>query len=181
MRRLCLLVLAAALAACGGQAPLSEVDAADAAVRAASTSAKVVSPGIYRSPRPTLADLQALKAAGVKFILDLEDTTSAINQERAWAAQLGMTFVSEPMSGFWTPNDAQVNRIEAYLADAHHRPILVHCQHGEDRTGLIIGLYRVQHEGWTPAAAYKEMLANGFHQILFLLNHYYEEKTGFED
>ena len=27
----------------------------------------------------------------------------------------------------------------------------------------------------------REMIAKGFHKILFLLNHYYEEKTGFED
>ena len=92
-----------------------------------------------------------------------------------------MAFISEPMSGFWTPNDKEVNQIEAIMADQSRRPIFVHCEHGQDRTGLIVGLYRVFTEKKSPAAAYKEMLAKGFHKILFLLNHYYEEKTGFED
>jgi protein tyrosine phosphatase (PTP) superfamily phosphohydrolase (DUF442 family) len=140
-----------------------------------------VSPGIWRGRRPDLATLKQLKTMGVQTILDLEDTTSVINSERASAKSLGMTFISEPMSGFWTPNDAEVNQIEAIMADTSRRPIFVHCQHGEDRTGLIVGLHRVFHEGWTPAAAYKEMLAKGFHQLLVFLNHYYEEKTGFED
>src|SRR5439155_8620420 len=142
---------------------------------------ELVSPGIYRGLRPTQATLAQLKSLGVKTILDLEDTSSAINTERGWVAGLKMTFVSEPMSGFWTPNDKEVNQIGAIMADPARRPIFVHCQHGQDRTGLIVGLYRVFHEHWTPAAAYKEMLAKGFHQILVFLNHYYEEKTGFDD
>jgi protein tyrosine/serine phosphatase len=74
-----------------------------------------------------------------------------------------------------------VNQIEAIMADHARRPIFVHCQHGEDRTGLIVGLYRVETEHWSPAAAYREMIAKGFHKILFFLNHYYEERTGWED
>ena len=71
-----------------------------------------------------------------------------------------MTFISQPMSGFWAPNDRQVNQTEAIMADASRRPIFVHCLHGEDRTGLIVGLHRVFHEGWDPAKAYQEMLDN---------------------
>ena len=142
---------------------------------------ELVSPGIWRGPRPTQATLGQLKSMGVHTILDLEDTQSAVNTERGWVAGLKMAFISEPMSGFWTPNDKEVNQIEAIMADQSRRPIFVHCEHGQDRTGLIVGLYRVFTEKKSPAAAYKEMLAKGFHKILFLLNHYYEEKTGFED
>ena len=102
-------------------------------------------------------------------------------QESGEVKGLGMTFISEPMSGFWAPNDAEVNQIEAIMGDHSRRPIFVHCQHGEDRTGLIVGLYRVESEHWSPAAAYHEMIAKGFHKILFFLNHYYEERTGWED
>ena len=176
------ILLASLLAACGG------VPSPDAPAEGDATSADVytppiemVSPGIYRGPRPSQGTLAQLKALGVHTILDLEDTSSAIRTERGWVGQLGMTFISEQMSGFWTPNDSEVNQIEAIMADPSKRPIFVHCQHGQDRTGLIVGLYRVFSEGWSPADAYHEMLAKGFHQALFLLNHYYEQKTGFED
>ncbi|MCA1829781.1 MAG: tyrosine-protein phosphatase [Myxococcales bacterium] len=181
MRRFPPIVAALILAsACGGtaQAP----DEGDATSADVSTPAiELVSPGVWRGPRPTQATLAQLKSLGVKTILDLEDTPSAIKTERGWAAGLHMTFISEPMSGFWTPDDREVNQIEAIIKDQSRRPIFVHCQHGQDRTGLIVGLYRVFTERWTPAAAYREMLAKGFHKVLFLLNHYYEEKTGFED
>jgi tyrosine-protein phosphatase SIW14 len=176
-------VLAAALlaTACGGSAtsPVDDGDATSADVT--TPPIELVSPGIYRGLRPTYGTLQQLKALGVKTILDLEDTSSAIKTERGWVGQLNMTFISEQMSGFWTPNDSEVNQIEAIMADPARRPIFVHCQHGQDRTGLIVGLYRVFTEHQSPAAAYREMLNKGFHKVLFLLNHYYEEKTGFED
>lgn len=173
-----LLLFASACGGAAGQIP----DQGDATSADVSTPPiELVSPGIWRGPRPTQATLGQLKALGVETILDLENSDDAIRSERAAVGRLGMTFVLEQMSGFWTPNDSEVNQIEAIMADPARRPIFVHCQHGQDRTGLIVGLHRVFHEGWTPAAAYREMLAKGFHKALFLLNHYYEEKTGFED
>jgi hypothetical protein len=41
----------------------------------------------------------------------------------------------------------------------------VHCTHGQDRTGLAVALYR-REQGWTAAAAQKEMLDHGFHKSL---------------
>jgi protein tyrosine/serine phosphatase len=43
--------------------------------------------------------------------------------------------------------------------------VYVHCEHGEDRTGLLIACFRVQYQGWTKAAAEEEMLRNGFHKL----------------
>jgi protein tyrosine/serine phosphatase len=46
-------------------------------------------------------------------------------------------------------------------------PILVHCNHGADRTGLILALYRTLYDGWSKDAAVGEMLRGefGFHAI----------------
>jgi protein tyrosine/serine phosphatase len=141
----------------------------------------VVSDGLYRGARPDAAGLQALADAGVTTVLDLEDDDAAVDNERAVADGLGLTFISKPMSGFWAPDDGEVNDILALLADSSNRPLFVHCQHGQDRTGLLIALDRVFNEGWSPADAHAEMMAHGFHKILWFLHHYYEEKTGFED
>jgi len=40
---------------------------------------------------------------------------------------------------------------------------LVHCTHGQDRTGLQCGIYRVRCDGWTRDAAWDEMIALGYH------------------
>ena len=186
--------LCVTLSACA----IPAADAAETASAPAPTEAKVavravvpstipilrfaeVSPGLYRGARPTAEGLQALADAGVRTVVDLEDDDEVVASEQAVVEGLGMTFVSKPMSGFWYPNDATVNDVVALLGDASQRPLFVHCQHGEDRTGLVVAIHRVFNEAWDPATAYDEMLAKGFHTLLFLLNHYYEEKTGFED
>jgi tyrosine-protein phosphatase SIW14 len=67
------------------------------------------------------------------------------------------------------------------MADSTNYPIFVHCQHGQDRTGVIVALYRIFYEQWTPQAAHDEMMNMGFHPELVPLNHYFEIKSGFED
>ena len=40
----------------------------------------------------------------------------------------------------------------------------VHCTHGQDRTGLIIAIYRLTKCGWSKKKAQREMLKLGFHK-----------------
>lgn len=70
-------------------------------------------------------------------------------------------------SAFARPDPKLLDEAEALLAGATADDVwLVHCTHGQDRTGLVIGRYRVLHDGWTKDAAYAEMLANHFHPEL---------------
>jgi protein tyrosine/serine phosphatase len=136
-------------------------------------------PGLTRGARPTLEGLKYLARNGVKTILNLENDSKQVAWETAEAAKLGMTVISTPMSGFWKPKTKQVNQSLQILADSRYYPLFVHCQHGQDRTGLISGLFRVIYQNWEPSVAYDEMLDNGFHPILFLLDQYFIDKTGY--
>jgi protein tyrosine/serine phosphatase len=40
---------------------------------------------------------------------------------------------------------------------------MVHCQHGADRTGALVALYRVVVQGWTKERAVEEMNRGGYH------------------
>ena len=42
------------------------------------------------------------------------------------------------------------------------QPVLVHCEHGSDRTGTMVAIYRIAFEGWTKAQATDEMINGGF-------------------
>jgi protein tyrosine/serine phosphatase len=55
------------------------------------------------------------------------------------------------------------------------RTFYVHCQHGQDRTGLVIGEYRVLHEGWITRAAWREMIDHGYHPALLGLDRAWED------
>lgn len=140
-----------------------------------------VSPGIFRSAQPGKEDLKDLKALGIKTILNLNNDKETMAIEKKAARLAGIDLIEHPMSGFWSPDDAQVEESLAVLQDESKYPILVHCKHGEDRTGLIIGLHRVFAEKWTPEDAYQEMLEGGFHPMLVFLDKYYKAVTGLKD
>jgi tyrosine-protein phosphatase SIW14 len=134
---------------------------------------------IYRGGRPYQTGLRYVASLNVKLDIDLEDDSSAIRSEEANAQRLGLEFMSEPMNAGRRPDDAQVDRILAKLQDPGSFPIFIHCKHGQDRTGLIIGLYRVLVEKWTPQKAYQEMLDIGFHPEYRALDDYFKDRTGY--
>lgn len=136
---------------------------------------------ISRGARPLKVGLEALAKMGVKTVINIDNNKTEIAAEAKNAAALGLHMVSLPMSGFWEPKDAQVEKILAELKNPTNYPLFIHCQHGHDRTGLIMGLYRIQEQNWSAKEAYTEMLELGFHKKLVFLNHYFEKKTGMDD
>lgn len=50
-----------------------------------------------------------------------------------------------------------------------------HCTHGQDRTSLLFGKYRVLDDGWTKDRAYQEMLAHHFHPELHGVHEAWED------
>lgn len=171
--------LAILFSACSSPPPDVDVSARGKADSTADGIARVA-PGIFRGARPGAPELHKLAAMGVRTIVDLENDEEAVAAEARVARQLGLRFEREPLSPFLPPDDAEIDRILALLGDARLRPLFVHCKYGEDRTGLVVGLYRVLDQGWAPEIAYREMLRFGFHRALLALDHYYKEKTGME-
>jgi tyrosine-protein phosphatase SIW14 len=131
---------------------------------------------IWRSGRPTETQLRDLYARGVRVIIDLEQDQNVIRAEGELARAIGFEFHSYPTDSFWAPDDKKIDEILEILRTSSE-PVLVHCYHGEDRTGLVIGLTRVFFEKWTPSKAYEEMLERGFHRVLLGLDRYFKEKT----
>jgi protein tyrosine/serine phosphatase len=140
---------------------------------------ELVTESILRSPRPDRQMLESVQAQGFNTIVNLENEPRYVTEEDALAGELGMTHLSLPLSWWTRPPDEKVNEILSHMVRSNVAPMLLHCKHGEDRTGMIIGLYRVFIQGWTPQDAYREMLDKGFHPILYALDSYFKEKTGY--
>jgi len=122
-------------------------------------------PGIYRGGAPTEKGLSQLKAMGIRTIIDLRIEKKGQEEEAKTSAALGMSRVRIPM-GREAPTKKQVAMFLAILNDPAQKPVFVHCQHGADRTGAMIGIYRVTHDGWTFDQAYAEMRKYGFKKDL---------------
>ena len=120
-----------------------------------------VSRGIYRGAAPTPAGLRRLKAMGVHTVIDLRIAPKTVKKAKADAESLGLRWINLPMSGD-PPTQAQVDTLLAALKTAPQEPVFVHCQHGADRTGCMLGIYRETQQGWNFDKTYKEMRQYGF-------------------
>lgn len=97
--------------------------------------------------------------------------------EKKAAEKLGMAWVSFPMSAWSAPTDQDVDQMLALLQQNGHGIIYLHCKHGQDRTGLIMGLYRFFADKWTAPQAWDEMLKLGYHTLFTEMTDYFEKRT----
>ena len=134
---------------------------------------------VYRGGRPTLAGMLQLKKMGVTTILNVENDEQAVAIDKDLAKQAGLRWVSVPFATFKKPSDASVDYVLKMLQDRSLGPIYLHCKHGRDRTGMLMGLYRVEVDGWDSHVAYKEMKDRGFRTLIWTLNSYYKKRSGY--
>jgi tyrosine-protein phosphatase SIW14 len=124
-----------------------------------------LAPGLFRSARPTVADLASFSPP-LKTIVDLEQS---VNQAEAKAAMAcGTLIIQVPMSRIRLPQQRRVE-LAAFHMEHAMRPLLVHCTAGMDRTGLVVAYWRVRYQGWLPPVAWQECLAIGFHRVIYSL------------
>ena len=121
-----------------------------------------VSKDLYRSGQPTAAGFRNLYALGIRSCMSLR----AHRSDRNDAKGVAIRCVWRPMLG----RSVSAADIEKAIIDLTYRlprPVLVHCYHGADRTGLLCAAYRVLIEEWTIDEAVREMVLGGFgyHQV----------------
>ena len=113
-----------------------------------------VSDGLIRGAQPTEEGLAALKAMGVKTVVNLEVFHDDPHRS-------GLDFV-EIKFQTWQPQREQVVEFLRTMSDPARRPVYVHCYHGSDRTGTMAAMYRIVFEGWTKPQAIEEMIHGGY-------------------
>ena len=135
-----------------------------------------VDPGLYRGGQPNTAGFVQLKQLGVHTIIKLN--TDYIDEERVTANQMNIKLVEIPLSGLLAPSEAQEFLVQKALTDPTLRPTYLHCEHGQDRTGLAFALFRVNEDGWTQEKAHQEMMDDGHSPLLFPMDDYFYDHTG---
>lgn len=116
----------------------------------------VVPDRVYRSAQPSPLLLRWLvQKREIRTLVNLRGDTPGF--ESAFAARHGLRLYSFDLSASRPPTQADVDRFLAILRDPANHPVLVHCRNGVDRTGYMLGLYRVEVQGWTGQRAVREM------------------------
>jgi protein tyrosine/serine phosphatase len=119
-----------------------------------------VSDGLYRGEQPDKEGFAQLKKLGIKTIINLR----TFNSDRGELDGLGLQYAHIHCKA-WNPEDEDVIKFMKIVQDKNNQPVFVHCQHGADRTGMMVAVYRMVEQGWTIDEATKEVDNFGFHKI----------------
>jgi protein tyrosine/serine phosphatase len=154
--------LLVALALCASTAAQSSPQSTRPEQRAGLPHFGVVSDQLYRGAQPNDAGFAELKKLGIDIVVNLRHEPNEIARERTLVEAQGMRYVSIPWRGKQDPKTEQVSQFLGLLRDNPERKVFVHCQRGAERTGVMVGCYRISQEHWTPDQTLAEMKAFRF-------------------
>jgi protein tyrosine/serine phosphatase len=141
---------------------------------------KEVRPGIlYRSGQLTADGFaEAVERFHIKTVLNVQDDfpdpdifenfwSRRTVKESELCRRLGVryAFIAPDLIHPSEAVDKQPQAIDRFLAlldDEANHPVLLHCKAGLHRTGVLVAVYRMEYQGWTPAEAFREMKAHGY-------------------
>jgi protein tyrosine/serine phosphatase len=125
-----------------------------------------VNSSLYRSAQPTKEGFVFLgtQASLVKADRPIKTVVSlrAFNDDDALTPASSGLRLEQIRFKTWHPEDEDVVKFLRIATTPALQPVLVHCQHGSDRTGTMVAIYRIAFEGWTKAQATDEMINGGF-------------------
>jgi uncharacterized protein (TIGR01244 family) len=111
---------------------------------------------LYRGAQPRKGGLERLAALGVKTVVNLRDDDGRAQEEQREARALGLRYFNVPVSRAGRPSHERIKELMALIDAPGNQPVFVHCKRGADRTGAIIAVYRITHDGWTGEQALDE-------------------------
>ena len=117
---------------------------------------------LYRGGQPKKDAFAELKKLGISTIIDLRSSDENASRGKTLAEAAGLQFIDVPLKNWGRPSNQDIDSIVAQINDSKNQPVFVHCKRGSDRTGTVIAVYRIMHDGWTDKQANAEAKKFGF-------------------
>lgn len=149
---------------CACTTPQPRPDACAQPLSAAITNSCVVADGVlWRGGKPSAEGAAALAGLGVRSVVNLEwlhsDLAAFAAVRSAPGAEIEYFRVPE-----WEPNVVLApDRLDEHVAQflaivrTQPRPVYVHCRAGQNRTGVMVGAYRIIEQQMPVEQAIEEM------------------------
>lgn len=99
---------------------------------------------LYRSAQPDRQVMFAYADFGIRTVLNLR----GFHSDEELVEGTSLALVEIPIHTWKAGHNDNVITMLQAIRDAK-KPVLVHCQHGADRTGLAIAMYRIVEQGWS--------------------------------
>ena len=124
----------------------------------------VVDPGVLmRCGQPHVRDLETVRREhGLKTVFVARGGTRHplrgrwFRKEQRWCAEAGVALEHVPFSDADLPPADVFERFLTILRDPARLPVLVHCEQGFHRTGILVAAYRIGMQGWPLEGAMAE-------------------------
>ena len=156
---LLLLSLALAAGSAGAQAPLPPERNAEWATPLPQVSnLHQVTPVLYRSAMLDSADVAQLQALGVKTVISLR----SFHSDTQVLEGSGIRAVRIPINTWAIRDKHVIETMRSIRAAEQQGPVLLHCLHGADRTGMMAAMYRMLYQGWPREKAIDELKNGGY-------------------
>jgi protein tyrosine/serine phosphatase len=140
-----------------------------------------INANLYRGGQPKEGGFQRLAGLGIKTVVNLRDSDERAMAEEKEARAAGLRYFNVPLDNFGKPGDEKIDRALALINAPENQPVFVHCKRGSDRTGTVIAIYRISHDGWTSeqAKAEAKRYGIGFWQVGMkdYIRDYYERRS----
>ncbi len=130
----------------------------------------VVEPGVLlRCGQPRIRDLEHIRAQhGLATVVAARGGTRHplrgrwFRDEQRFCRENGVAFVHLPFSDAQAPPADVFDRFLDLIGRPERRPVLVHCEQGFHRTGVLVASFRVRVQRWPIADALREMELAGY-------------------
>ena len=127
------------------------------------TNIYAIDKDVYRSEQPTSADFKALERYGIKEVVNLRFWHS--DRDEAEGIFLILHHIRTNAFSIDEQEIIEILRI----IKKRKGPVVFHCLHGSDRTGVVCAMYRIIFQGVSKEDAIKELTEGGFgyHKIFY--------------
>ena len=110
-------------------------------------------PGLYTAGQPAAADWAAIRALGVRTVINLRAPEEEAGRDEATEVRAaGMRYLDIPVADAAAINVDNARLLHAALAPGHGGGVLVHCASG-NRAGALLALEQADFDGLAPQAA----------------------------
>lgn len=114
-------------------------------------------PGVYRSALPDSQAQALLDELGVKTVVNFYQRSDA-----AWLTNPEVRQIHLPFHVDRVTDTTVIAALRSIREAEQLGPVLLHCKHGQHRTGLIAAMYRIIYQGWSKDEALAELYYGGF-------------------